>query len=103
MAKKTKKNTPRWKAAPDDAIRLAALRWYALQLESSAICLYATNQTAYKELESVLKRAMVAMNGLKQKFGIADNLEDGCPDGYVLCKDGVCAPMCDGVIGTPPA
>jgi hypothetical protein len=22
--------------------------------------------------------------------------EGGCPDGYVLCKDGICAPMCDG-------
>jgi hypothetical protein len=21
--------------------------------------------------------------------------EDGCPDGYTMCSDGFCAPMCD--------
>jgi hypothetical protein len=28
-----------------------------------------------------------------------DIADDGdCPEGYFLCRDGVCAPMCDGII-----
>jgi hypothetical protein len=101
MAKKKKaKTTGKWEAAPDDAIRLAALRWFALQLESMAICIYATNPKSYLEMEDVLKTSLRRLRGIKKTFAIADD-DDGCPDGYVRCKDGTCAPACDGIIDPP--
>jgi len=100
--KKKSKRAVKWKAQPDDPIRLAALRWFALQLEASAICLYATNPDSYLAMEDVLKSALRGLNGLKKDFAVAAE-EDPCPEGFVLCEDGTCAPACDGIIASLPS
>jgi hypothetical protein len=98
MAKRKKtsaSSTGKWQPRPDDAIRLAALRWFALELERLSIEIYASNQAAYPQMESVLRQAMKSMGDVSRRVNLAADGE--CPDGYVLCKDGICAPMCDSV------
>ena len=96
MAKKKKntfhRGTDRWQAAPNDAIRLAALRWFALTIEKWAIELYATDATTYPKMVKALRHAL---NDLRDIRDDARQDEDDCPEGYVLCDDGVCAPSCD--------
>ena len=96
MAKKKKptfhRGTDRWKAVPNDAIKLAALRWFALTIEKEGIELYATNAASFPEIEKILRTALGAIDDLRDKFS-AD--EDGCPEGYFLCDDDVCRPSCD--------
>lgn len=98
MAKRKKTSAPtasKWHPRPDDAIRLAALRWFALELERLSIEIYASNQDLYPQMERVLRDALKSLGGVGRRVNlVADN---ECPDGYVLCKDGICAPMCDSV------
>lgn len=85
----------KWQADPDDAIRLAALRWFALEIEKLAIELYASDKTTYRAMEEILIGTVKQMGDLSTKLMLQ---EDECPEGYVLCKDGLCAPMCDGIV-----
>ena len=94
----SKKTRIVWQAGPDDAIRLAALRWFALEIERMGIEIYASDKTKYKTIEKVLRQTMKAMNATRDHVIVADS--DECPDGYFLCKDGLCAPMCDGIAST---
>ena len=100
MARKQRQetDTAHWHAQPDDAIRLAALRWFALRIESLAIEIYATDQTRYAAMERLFRQTLKRMTRVRRSAQA--NLETDCPDGYVLCKDGICAPMCDGIIST---
>ena len=57
MAKKSRKKKPIhlhkiWHAEPDDAIRLAALRWFALQIERLSIEIYASDKSRDFEIAS---------------------------------------------------
>ena len=102
MAKKTKKKKMLplhqiWQAEPDDAIRLAALRWFALQIERLGIEIYATDKSRYAEIEKILRTALSRMAGTKKD--LSQDEESECPEGFILCKDGFCAPMCDGISG----
>ena len=85
----------KWQADPDDAIRLAALRWFALEIEKLAIEIYASDKTTYRAMETVLTNTVKQMGELSKKLMLED---DECPEGYVLCKNGLCAPMCDGIV-----
>jgi hypothetical protein len=96
MAKKrTRKKASRWKSHPKDAIYLATFRWWALSLERAAIEVYATNPDSYEAIEEVFRQAGAAFQGLRPR---AEAVEGDCPPGWYLCKDGLCAPMCDAVI-----
>jgi hypothetical protein len=98
MAKRKKTSASskhRWQPRTDDAIRLAALRWFALELERLSIEIYASNQALYPQMEHALRQAVQSMGGLRRRVNVAD--DGDCPDGYFLCKDGICAPMCDAV------
>jgi hypothetical protein len=99
MAKKKKSTTRRtgWQARPDDAIRLAALRWFALEIERVAIEIYATDPAQFEPMENLLRKTMRGMAGIAGQLHA--RLDDECPVGYVLCKDRTCAPMCDGIVG----
>jgi len=94
--KKTKKITKVWSAQPADAIRLAALRWFALRIESLAIEIYASDKTRYASMETLLRVTLKRMRRVKSNITV--HHESECPDGFVLCKDGLCAPMCEGLI-----
>ncbi len=58
----------RWQAVPNDAIRLAALRWFALTIEKEAIELYATNTATFPEMEKILRKALGEIDDLRDKF-----------------------------------
>jgi hypothetical protein len=93
MAKRTRKTTHRkWKAHPNDAIKLAALRWLACRIEMEAIQIYATNSARYADIEAALVACVDTIHGLKQDIALGEDAE--CPPGYVLCRN-ECAPMCD--------
>ena len=96
--KRSKKTGIVWQAGPDDAIRLAALRWFALEIERLGIEIYASDKTKYKAIEKVLHQALHAMGDTRDRITVASS--DECPDGYVLCRDGLCAPMCDGIVSS---
>ena len=81
-----------WQAQPDDAIRLAALRWFCLAIEQKCIEIYATDKGYYPHIEKRLHGLIDHLKGMKDLLGPAD--PEGCPDGYFLCRDGFCAPMC---------
>ena len=93
MAKK-KKSIPRnkWQAHPNDAIRLAALRWFALQIERTSIEIYASDQNLYGQLEALMRQTIKSLSEVGGQIGLSDG---DCPEGYVLCTDGLCAPMCE--------
>ena len=97
MSKKSGKNsaTTRWQGQPDDAIRLAALRWFAVQIERIGIEIYATNKSRAGAVEDLLRATIKGMSDIHKDIAEPED----CPMGYVLCKDGMCAPMCDGIIG----
>jgi len=96
MAKRKKTSASsanKWQPRADDAIRLAALRWFALELERLSIEIYASNQALYPNMEDVLRKAVKSMSEVGRRVSLAGN--DECPGGFFLCKDGICAPMCD--------
>ena len=98
MMAKTPKADRKRAPQSDDALRLAALRWYAITIERISIEVFATHPEKYEQLEGKLKDACKALQGLggqkKKLKGPDEDEQDGCPDGYKLCPDGLCAPMC---------
>ena len=66
--KKPTGGTGRWQAAPNDAIRLAALRWFALTIEKEGIELYATNTATFPEMEKILRKALGEIDDLRDKI-----------------------------------
>lgn len=91
MAKRTKKpNTNKWQANADDAIKLAALRWFACTIEAEAIQIYATSPSKYPKIEAAMMACVKEIHGLLPTTGLSD---DDCPPGYVRCGN-ECAPMC---------
>jgi len=83
-----------WEPSPTDATSLAAFRWFANALENASVELYATNRASYKQVEEALRQALSQLGRLQKEYAVAQE-ENGCPDGYVLCADGICAPACD--------
>ena len=100
MAKKDKKQRtpgPRvWHPEPDDAIRLAALRWFALSMERLSIEIYASDKTRFETMEELFRYTMKKLGKMRHLVDVGESEE--CPSGYVLCEDGLCAPMCDGEV-----
>jgi hypothetical protein len=84
-----------WQAQPSDAIRLAALRWFGLEMERISIEIYASNQDAYADMERVMRGALAELGEIRKTSAVLDG---DCPDGFVLCRDRICAPMCDGIV-----
>ena len=81
----------KWEPHADDAIKLAALRWFACTIEAQAIQIYATDSGKYEAAVAVMRASVDELRDL------TDDIEDSgeCPPGYVLCGR-ECAPMCDG-------
>ena len=92
MAKKTPKSTAnKWQSHPNDAIRLAAIRWFACRIEMEAIQVYATDSSLDPEIENILSECITKVHDLVKKRPIDD--DGDCPPGYVLCGN-ECAPRC---------
>ena len=77
----------------NDAQRLAAVRWLAMRIEQVSIELLVTDRDKFEAVEQSLRDEV---NRLKQMARPEPEIAgDDCPEGYVLCRDGLCAPMCD--------
>ena len=80
----------------NDSEKLAAIRWLAMKIEQVSIEILVTDRDRFDALEASLRDEV---ERLKQLAGPKPIAGDDCPDGYVLCHDGLCAPMCG---FTPP-
>jgi ferredoxin len=90
-----------WEYSPKDALRLAAIRWFANTIENLSIELYATNPVTFENTEALLKETLQQLK--LQREQISTTGQDECPDGYELCG-GLCVPSCDpGDLSTPQA
>ena len=101
MAKaRGKKNTPKTHST-NDAQRLAAIRWLAMKIEQVSIELLVTDRDKFEAVEDSLRDEVKRLRQLaRPELPIAG---DDCPEGYILCRDGLCAPMCDGATTTAAA
>jgi len=103
MAKKAKKlaHHTKWQPEPNNAIQLTTLRWYALTIERLAVEIYATYPDSFGDLTIALRESVERLQRLappSPNFG-----SDDCPDGWLLCRDGLCSPMCDSVMAARKA
>lgn len=86
-----------WNPSSNDAMSLAAFRWFANTIETFAIELYATDRDSFKAVEGVLRSTLKELQRIKVKPVVPED-DHGCPDGYVLCH-GICQPSCDDLLG----
>ena len=96
-AKGTTSKKPSHKGAPprtNDAERLAALRWLCMRIEQLCIELFVTDRDKFGAVETSLKVQVRLLQEMGRPIEALD--DEDCPEGYVLCRDGLCAPMCDG-------
>jgi hypothetical protein len=95
MAKARGKKITTHKAQPgtNDAQRFAAIRWLAMKIEQISIEVLVTDRGRFEAVERSLKDEVNRLKQLSMPKPIGG---DDCPEGYVLCHDGLCAPMCDG-------
>ena len=95
MAKKKKRKTSRgtlaWAPGPNNAIELAALHWYSLAMAQKAIEIYATSPARFAQLSQLCRRQIRELEAFAEQSMEAED----CPPGYELCRNGICAPMCD--------
>lgn len=85
----------------DPAERLAALRWLAMRIEQLAIEVIVTDPGRFAAVEDALRAEVRLLQRMGQPI---TPLGDGdCPGGYILCRDGLCAPMCDEFIAAAPS
>ena len=87
----------KWQASPDDAISLAALQWFTHAIGQISIEVYATDRSKFKEMEAVLAQALRQLKALKGGKARAKSFDEdnGCPEGYIKCRDGLCSPVCE--------
>jgi hypothetical protein len=93
--RKTAKTSPRNAAPPrtSDAERLAALRWLAMRIEQLCIEIFVTDRDKFDEVEGALREQVRLLQRMGRPLQGIEG--DDCPEGYVLCRGGLCAPMCD--------
>ena len=88
-----KKPTPIAQRGTNDAQRLAAIRWLAMRIEQVSIEVLVTDRDKFDAVERSLRDEVKRL----KEMGLPEPTigGDDCPEGYVLCRDGLCAPMCD--------
>lgn len=81
-----------WEPSPLDAINLAAIRYYAIEIEQLSISVYASdrNKTLFPKLEQLLAKTVKDIQTLGKTTSARSG--DDCADGYILCDDGLCHP-----------
>ena len=88
----TNQKDPKWTPEPSDAIHLATIRWYAVAMERLAIEILVSNRAKFGVLDDVLRRQLVELRAVARTLGLS---QGDCPDGWLLCRDGLCSPACD--------
>lgn len=94
----SRKGTP---PRTDDAERLAALRWLVMKIEQLSIEIFVTNRGKFGAVEEALRVQVKLLQELGREAAALSS--DDCPGGYILCRDGLCAPMCDEVAAVQSA
>jgi len=84
----------KWAPSSNDAMAMAAIRWFACAIESYCIELYATNPSTFEHTEEVLRATLKELGMQRDKQRRLREHNDECPPGYILC-DGLCKPACD--------
>jgi hypothetical protein len=80
----------KWQPQENDAIKLAALRWFALRAETEAIQVYATDSSLYEQIGKIMGTCIKQIHDLRKNLAGDDG---DCPPGYVMCGT-ECAPIC---------
>ena len=77
----------------DTAEKLAALRWLAMRIEQLSIEILVTDPDKFPVVEDALRAQVKLLQRMGPPEPTIESVE--CPGGYILCRDGLCAPMCD--------
>jgi len=92
---------------PNDAIALAAFQNFGIDVERLLVRIYVTNPKTYARMIRLMRRVLVEIYEagtdpeLRRKAQKATRRElkrlseVNCPDGYLLCADGLCAEVCN--------
>ena len=88
-----KKKNAHHSRGTNDAQRFAAIRWLAMKIEQLSIEILVTNRDKFDAVEGSLRDEVTRLKQIGRPGGTLGG--DDCPEGYVLCRDGLCAPMCD--------
>ena len=91
--KPTTHNPQRGPRGVNDAQRLAAIRWLAMRIEQVSIEVLVTDRNKFHEVEGALREQVRLLQRMSRPLQGIEG--DDCPEGYVLCRGGLCAPMCD--------
>jgi hypothetical protein len=84
----------KWTPSPNDAMAMAAIRWFACVIETYSIELYASNPSTFEHTEKILRATLKELGMQKDRQRLARLADEDCPTGYLLC-DGLCKPACD--------
>ena len=88
-----KKKSAHQSKGTNDAQRFAAIHWLTMKIEQLSIEILVTNRDKFDEIEGALRDTVTRLKQIGRPDGTLGG--DDCPEGYVLCRDGLCAPMCD--------
>jgi len=104
--KKTPARRKKPAGRPDDALAIAALRNFALDVERLLVRIYVTDPTKYQKMvhlmRDVMKQIYQAGTDGKLRATVQETKgrerrylsEENCPPGWELCADGLCAEVC---------
>lgn len=90
MAKKKASSTK--KRPSNDALNLAAINWFALSINRLATQIYVTDPKQFGNISHALTEALESLSQVHQT--LAEPCGE-CPEGWVCCRNGLCAPTCD--------
>jgi hypothetical protein len=65
-----------------------------MRIEQVSIEVLVTDRDKFSEVEDALRAEVRLLQQIGRPVRPLDDEED-CPGGYVRCRDGLCAPMCD--------
>jgi hypothetical protein len=79
-----------------EALELAALRYYALEIERVSIAIYACDadpkRTFFKRLTTTLGKHLHDLKRLQEECKAGKSVVAECRDPFELCADGLCHP-----------
>ena len=93
MAKGDGKRSLKATRRNEDAVRMAAIRWLVMRIEQICIEVLVTDRDKFSDVEDALRAEVRLLQQIGRPVRPLD--DEDCPGGYIRCRDGLCAPMCD--------
>jgi hypothetical protein len=82
-----------WQPSPQDAINLAALRYYAMEIERKSTLIYFTDPSADRPILGPLTDLLASfITQLNELAAQPKGFNAECCPPFVLCSDGLCHP-----------